>query len=152
MFGASGVPVDTASFMSGRTNDDLNRQLQQLQTQINQVNIYNRNSKGQEYMQEVGSMMAKLDKNEMTLLLEDEAFKKSKDNYEAAFMDFLSTKYNNEFLAGNKGEEAAKDILETVKKLMDKVDYANKVKQEKYEKFMAFLEQNPDILNQLESK
>jgi hypothetical protein len=97
-------------------------------------------------MQEVQNLMNKLDKNELQLLTEEDAFKISKMNYEAAFMEFLSNKYNNEFLTSSKGEEASKAILEVTKQLIDKVNYANRVKQEKYDKLLAYLEANPDIL------
>ena len=130
----------------------LQGQMQQQMQQFNQLNIYNQNSRGKEYMQEVNKIMEKMDKPEVQLLLEEPEFQAAKQVYEAGFMSFLTKRFNDEFLADELGNEAAKQLLDVTKKLADKVNYASKQKQERYDKLLELLDKNPELLKQLETK
>jgi hypothetical protein len=112
--------------------------------------MMNMATKGKENIAESNRLIERLDKNEAEQLVKDQEFIEAKNIYEQAFMGFLSAKFTDEFLMSKNGEEASQILLDTTKKLMDKVNYAAREKQRKFDRLMEALEKNPELAKQLE--
>jgi hypothetical protein len=92
-----------------------------------------------------------LNSEEATALTQNEEFIIAKNSYEKGFMDFLSNKFAGEFLGTDAGEKLSDHLLDTTKKVLDFVAVESKIKKEKVDKLLAFLEKNPELLNQIEN-
>jgi hypothetical protein len=138
--------------LAGGNNQDYFQKMAQM-AQFNQMNVYNgtQQSKGQANIKAFQDAVSGLSAEEATALTQNDEFIVAKNSYEKGFMDFLSSKFAAEFLSTDAGEKASNHLLDTTKKVLEYVAVESKIKKEKVDKLLAYLEQNPDLLNQLEN-
>jgi hypothetical protein len=138
--------------LAGGNNQDYFQKMAQM-AQFNQMNVYNgtQQSKGQANIKAFQDAVSGLNSEEATALTQNEEFIIAKNSYEKGFMDFLSNKFAGEFLGTDAGEKLSDHLLDTTKKVLDFVAVESKIKKEKVDKLLAFLEKNPELLNQIEN-
>ena len=124
---------------------DLSR-MAQVQQNI-QTNFYQTQGEGAKLCSELEKEIGKLDKSELEALMREEDHINANSTYEKMFFSYLMYKFKEEFNETDGGKQVLKSMLETVKKLTDKVNYEAKEKQKLVNKLLEKLESNPDLLN-----
>jgi hypothetical protein len=138
---------------SGATNmaDYLPKIAQNQMQQFNQVNLFQQQqSRGMEHIKALNDVLSGLSKEEMQNLTSNERFVAAKNMYDAGFMEFLSQKYSNEYLASQIGESCAANLLNETKTIAEFVAVESKNKKDRVDKLLELLDRNPELLNQLE--
>jgi hypothetical protein len=132
--------------------DYLPKLAQNQMQQFNQVNLFQQQqSRGMEHIKAFNEVLGGLSKEETQNLMTHERFVAAKTMYEAGFMEFLSQKYSQEYLASQVGEQCAANLLNETKAIAEFVTVESKHKKERVDKLLELLDKNPELLNQLEN-
>ncbi len=139
MFGNTNTPWGGNPFQ--------NQNLDQLQNQYQQqLDTLNRMRAAQtDILSEINKELASLDKEELGMLYESHEYIMSKNLYESAFLQFISNKFSAEFVGSPEGKEAAMSLLKVIKNSKDKIAYQTKVKNDKINRVLEMLENDPEM-------
>jgi hypothetical protein len=139
MFGNTNTPWGGNPFQ--------NQNLDQLQNQYQQqLDTLNRMRAAQtDVLSEINKELASLDKEELGMLYESHEYMMSKNLYESAFLQFISNKFSSEFVGSPEGKEAAINLLKVIKNSKDKIAYQTKVKNDKINRVLEMLENDPEM-------
>ena len=124
-----------------------NQNLDQLQNQYQQqLDTLNRIRSAQtDVLNEINKELSTLDKDELSMLYESGEYIMSKNVYESAFLQFISNKFSAEFVGSPEGKEAAMNLLKVIKSSKDKIAYQTKVKNDKINRVLDLLENDPEM-------
>ena len=124
-----------------------NQNLDQLQNQYQQqLDALSRIRSAQtDVMAEINKELSTLDKEELAMLYESSDYIMSKNVYESAFIQFISNKFSIEFIGSPEGREAALNLLKVIKNSKDKIAYQTKVKNDKINRVLEMLENDPEM-------
>lgn len=124
-----------------------NQNLDQLQNQYQQqLDALSRIRSAQtDVMAEINKELSTLDKEELAMLYESSDYIMSKNVYESAFIQFISNKFSVEFIGSPEGREAALNLLKVIKNSKDKIAYQTKVKNDKINRVLEMLENDPEM-------
>lgn len=124
-----------------------NQNLDQLQNQYQQqLDALSRIRSAQtDVMAEINKELSTLDKEELAMLYESSDYIMSKNVYESAFIQFISNKFSMEFIGSPEGREAALNLLKVIKNSKDKIAYQTKVKNNKINRVLEMLENDPEM-------
>ena len=124
-----------------------NQNLDQLQNQYQQqLDALGRIRSAQtDVMAEINKELSTLDKEELAMLYESSDYIMSKNVYESAFIQFISNKFSMEFIGSPEGREAALNLLKVIKNSKDKIAYQTKVKNDKINRVLEMLENDPEM-------
>lgn len=124
-----------------------NQNLDQLQNQYQQqLDALSRIRSAQtDVMAEINKELSTLDKEELAMLYESSDYIMSKNVYESAFIQFISNKFSMEFIGSPEGREAALNLLKVIKNSKDKIAYQTKVKNDKINRVLEMLENDPEM-------
>ncbi len=124
-----------------------NQNLDQLQNQYQQqLDTLNRIRSAQtDILSEINKELGSLDKEELGMLYESHEYILSKNLYESAFLQFISNKFSAEFVGSPEGKEAAMALLKVIKSSKDKIAYQTKVKNDKINRVLEMLENDPEM-------
>lgn len=126
--------------------------LEQLSNQYQaQLDTLNRmKSSGGGVLEEINKELGSLSKEEQKLLLENNDYRMAKNLYETGLLDFISSKFSYEFISTQGGREAAMNLLNTIKGLKEKITYQAKIRDEKINKVLDMLENDPELRKRYE--
>lgn len=121
-----------------------NTYLQQMQTMqaMQQANI--------PILEEINKVVSSMSREEQTAMSESKEYQLAKQTYEAGFLAYLGNKFANEYVNTPDGKIAANSLLSTIKQLKDKVNEGIKLKQQKIDKLLSLLENDPDLKKKYE--
>lgn len=124
-----------------------NQNLDQLQNQYQQqLDALSRIRSAQtDVVAEINKELSTLDKEELAMLYESSDYIMSKNVYESAFIQFISNKFSMEFIGSPEGREAALNLLKVIKNSKDKIAYQTKVKNDKINRVLEMLENDPEM-------
>lgn len=126
--------------------------LEQLSNQYQaQLDTLNRmKASGGGVLEEINKELGSLSKEEQKLLLENNDYRMAKNLYETGLLDFISSKFSYEFISTQGGREAAMNLLNTIKGLKEKITYQAKIRDEKINKVLDMLENDPELRKRYE--
>lgn len=120
------------------------------QYQFNQqLNVYQQIQKNKS-MEEFNQIISSLSQSEQSELMSSQSFIEAKSYYEECFIEYLASKFGNEFLSSQLGDKAATELLSATKSGLDSIQYKAKQRDEKLQKLAELLERNPELAKQLE--
>ena len=123
--------------------DQLQQQYQQQLETLNRM----KNAPQQERnnLEEISKRLGMLDKESQPILYESPEYRMARQLYEASFLQFISNKFSQEYVGQPEGKEAAMGLLKVIKNSKDKIAYQTKVKNDRINKMLEMLEQDPEI-------
>ena len=74
----------------------------------------------------------------------------AKNLYETSLLNFISSKFSYEFVSTQQGKEASLNLLKTLKNTKEKIQYQAKVRDEKINKVLEMLENDPELRKRYE--
>lgn len=101
-------------------------------------------------LEEINRELSSLSKEEQTLLLENQDYLMAKNLYETSLLNFISSKFSYEFVSSQTGHEAAMNLLNTIKGSREKISYQAKIRDEKINKVLEMLENDPEMRKRYE--
>lgn len=101
-------------------------------------------------LEEINRELSSLSKEEQTLLLENQDYLMAKNLYETSLLNFISSKFSYEFVSTQTGHEAAMNLLNTIKGSREKISYQAKIRDEKINKVLEMLENDPEMRRRYE--
>lgn len=101
-------------------------------------------------LEEINRELAGLSKEEQTLLLENQDYLMAKNLYETSLLNFISSKFSYEFVSSQTGHEAAMNLLNTIRGSREKISYQAKIRDEKINKVLEMLENDPEMRKRYE--
>lgn len=123
--------------------------LDQLQSQYQQqIDTLNRMKQAQantNVLDEINKELGALSKEEQQILYESQEYLMAKNLYESTFLQFISNKFSNEYVGSPEGREAAISLLKVIKNSKDKIAYQTRIKNEKINKVLEMLENDPEM-------
>lgn len=126
-------------------NQNLDQLSNQYQNQINKIKLA-----GYGVLDEINKELNDLSKEEQTLLLENQEYLMAKNLYETSLLNFISSKFSYEFVSTQQGKEASLNLLKTLKNTKEKIQYQAKVRDEKINKVLEMLENDPELRKRYE--
>lgn len=129
-------------------NDLQNQYLQQLEVMKKAQQAQQKTSILEEINKEVNSLSSE----EQLFLSELQEYKIAKQTYEAGFMTFLGSKFNQEYIASPEGKVAAENMLTTIRNGKKQIQSQAKAKEEKINTLLKLIEQDPEIKKRLDEK
>lgn len=139
MFGGN-TPWGNMNPFQGQNLDQLQNQYQQQLDTLNRIR-----SAQTDVLNEINKELSSLDKDELNMLYESGEYIMSKNVYESAFLQFISNKFSAEFVGSPEGKEAAMNLLKVIKSSKDKIAYQTKVKNDKINRVLDLLENDPEM-------
>lgn len=125
--------------------DNLSNQYQ------NQLETLNRmRAAGGGVLEEINRELGGLSKEEQNLLLENQEYLMAKNLYETGLLNFISSKFSYEFVSNPAGKEAALNLLNVIRGSKEKIMYQAKVRDEKINKVLDMLENDPELRKRYE--
>lgn len=94
---------------------------------------------------EIQREMSEIKKEDLEILSESPEYKGAKGIYESGFLQFISNKFSGEYVSTPEGHEAAVSLLNAIKDSKEKIAYQSKVRAEKINKVLEFLEKDPEM-------
>lgn len=126
-------------------NQNLDQLSNQYQNQINKIKLA-----GYGVLDEINKELNDLSKEEQALLLENQDYLMAKNLYETSLLNFISSKFSYEFVSTQQGKEASLNLLKTLKNTKEKIQYQAKVRDEKINKVLEMLENDPELRKRYE--
>ena len=127
----------------------MNQNLDQLSNQYQDVFARMKAASGG-VLEEINRELAGLSKEEQTLLLENQDYLMAKNLYETSLLNFISSKFSYEFVSSQTGHEAAMNLLNTIRGSREKISYQAKIRDEKINKVLEMLENDPEMRKRYE--
>ena len=129
-------------------SQNLDQLSNQYQTQLDALNRMR--SAGGGILEEINKELSSLSKEEQNILLEDNDYKMAKNLYETGLLNFISSKFSYEFVSSQGGHEAALNLLNIIKGSKEKIMYQAKMRDEKINKVLDMLENDPELRKRYE--
>lgn len=101
-------------------------------------------------LEEINRELSSLSKEEQKLLMENQDYLMAKNLYETSLLNFISSKFSYEFVSSQTGREAAMNLLNTIKNSKEKITYQAKIRDEKINKVLEMLENDPELRKRYE--
>ena len=127
----------------------MNQNLDQLSNQYQDVFARMKAASGG-VLEEINRELSGLSKEEQALLLENQDYLMAKNLYETSLLNFISSKFSYEFVSSQTGHEAAMNLLNTIKGSKEKISYQAKIRDEKINKVLEMLENDPEMRKRYE--
>lgn len=129
-------------------SQNLDQLSNQYQTQLDALNRMR--SAGGEILEEINKELSSLSKEEQNILLGDKDYQMAKNLYETGLLNFISSKFSYEFVSSQGGHEAALNLLNIIKGSKEKIVYQAKMRDEKINKVLDMLENDPELRKRYE--
>ena len=129
-------------------SQNLDQLSNQYQTQLEALNRMR--AAGGGVLEEINKELNGLSKEEQNLLLENQDYLMAKNLYETGLLNFISSKFSYEFVSTQGGKEAAMNLLKVIKGSKDKIMYQAKMRDEKINKVLDMLENDPELRKRYE--
>lgn len=130
------------------TSQNLDQLSNQYQTQLDALNRMKAASNG--VLEEINKELGSLSKEEQKLLLDNKDYLMAKNLYETGLLNFISSKFSYEFVSTQGGKEAAMNLLNVIKGSKEKIMYQAKIRDEKINKVLDMLENDPELRKRYE--
>ena len=130
------------------TSQNLDQLSNQYQTQLDALNRMKAASNG--VLEEINKELGSLSKEEQKLLLDNQDYLMAKNLYETGLLNFISSKFSYEFVSTEGGKEAAMNLLNVIKGSKEKIMYQAKIRDEKINKVLDMLENDPELRKRYE--
>lgn len=130
------------------TSQNLDQLSNQYQTQLDALNRMKAASNG--VLEEINKELGSLSKEEQKLLLDNQDYLMAKNLYETGLLNFISSKFSCEFVSTQGGKEAAMNLLNVIKGSKEKIMYQAKIRDEKINKILDMLENDPELRKRYE--
>ena len=130
------------------TSQNLDQLSNQYQTQLDALNRMKAASNG--VLEEINKELGSLSKEEQKLLLDNQDYLMAKNLYETGLLNFISSKFSCEFVSTQGGKEAAMNLLNVIKGSKEKIMYQAKIRDEKINKVLDMLENDPELRKRYE--
>ena len=130
------------------TSQNLDQLSNQYQTQLDALNRMKAASNG--VLEEINKELGSLSKEEQKLLLDNQDYLMAKNLYETGLLNFISSKFSCEFVSTQGGKEAAMNLLNVIKGSKEKIMYQAKIRDEKINKVLDMLENDPEVRKRYE--
>ena len=101
-------------------------------------------------LDEINKTVASMSREEQAVMMESKEYQLAKQTYESGFLNYLGTKFANEYVNTPDGRNAANSLLETIKQQKEKVNEGLRAKQQKIDKLLTLLESDPDLKKKYE--
>lgn len=101
-------------------------------------------------LEEINKELSGLSKEEQKILMENQDYMMAKNLYETSLLNFISSKFSYEFVSTQSGKEAAMNLLNTIKGSKEKISYQAKMRDEKINKVLDMLENDPELRKRYE--
>ena len=101
-------------------------------------------------LDEINKTVASMSREEQAVMIESKEYQLAKQNYESGFLNYLGSKFANEYVNTPDGRNAANSLLETIKQQKEKVNEGLRAKQQKIDKLLTLLESDPDLKKKYE--
>lgn len=129
-------------------SQNLDQLSNQYQTQLDALNRMR--SAGGGILEEINKELSSLSKEEQNILLGDKDYQMAKNLYETGLLNFISSKFSYEFVSSQGGHEAALNLLNIIKGSKEKIVYQAKMRDEKINKVLDMLENDPELRKRYE--
>lgn len=129
-------------------SQNLDQLSNQYQTQLDALNRMKAASNG--VLEEINKELGSLSKEEQKLLLDNQDYLMAKNLYETGLLNFISSKFSYEFVSTQGGKEAAMNLLNVIKGSKEKIMYQAKIRDEKINKVLDMLENDPELRKRYE--
>lgn len=106
--------------------------------------------KGSSILEDINKVVAGMSSDEQRMMSESPDYKMAKQTYEAGFMGFLGQKFSQEYVNTPEGKTSAVNLLNTIKRIKDKVSEDLKAKQKKVDELIHLLENDPELKKRYE--
>jgi hypothetical protein len=133
---------------SSLASQNLDQLSNQYQTQLDALNRMKAASNG--VLEEINKELGSLSKEEQKLLLDNQDYLMAKNLYETGLLNFISSKFSCEFVSTQGGKEAAMNLLNVIKGSKEKIMYQAKIRDEKINKVLDMLENDPELRKRYE--
>lgn len=120
----------------------------QYQNQLDTLNRIKAASNG--VLEEINKELSSLSKEEQKLLLENQDYVMAKNLYETGLLNFISSKFSCEYVSTQGGKEAAMNLLKVLKGSKEKIVYQAKIRDEKINKILDMLDNDPELRKRYE--
>lgn len=130
------------------TSQNLDQLSNQYQTQLDALNRMKAASNG--VLEEINKELGSLSKEEQKLLLDNQDYLMAKNLYETGLLNFISSKFSCEFVSTQGGKESAMNLLNVIKGSKEKIMYQAKIRDEKINKVLDMLENDPELRKRYE--
>lgn len=98
-------------------------------------------------LEEINKVVSGMSSDEQAMMSE---YIMAKQTYEAGFMGFLGQKFSQEYVNTQEGKTAANNLLNSIKRIKDKVSEDLKAKQKKVDELIHLLENDPELKKRYE--
>ena len=139
---------DNNPWNSPLASQNLDQLSERYQSQLDALNRMK--SAGGGILEEINKELSSLSKEEQKLLLENKEYMMSKNLYETGLLNFISSKFSYEFVSTPGGKEAAMNLLNVIKNSKEKIMYQAKIRDEKINKVLDMLENDPELRKRYE--
>jgi hypothetical protein len=129
-------------------SQNLDQLSNQYQTQLDALNRIK--AAGSGVLEEINKELSSLSKEEQKLLLENQDYLMAKNLYETGLLNFISSKFSCEYVSTQGGKEAANNLLKVIKGSKEKIMYQAKIRDEKINKVLDMLENDPELRKRYE--
>lgn len=139
---------DNNPWNSPLASQNLDQLSERYQSQLDALNRMR--SAGGGILEEINKELSSLSKEEQNILLGDNDYKMAKNLYETGLLNFISSKFSYEFVSSQGGHEAALNLLNIIKGSKEKIMYQAKMRDEKINKVLDMLENDPELRKRYE--
>lgn len=101
-------------------------------------------------LEEINKVVSGMSSDEQAMMSESPEYIMAKQTYEAGFMGFLGQKFSQEYVNTQEGKTAANNLLNSIKRIKDKVSEDLKAKQKKVDELIHLLENDPELKKRYE--
>ena len=101
-------------------------------------------------LEEINRIASSMNAEEQSAMSETREYQLAKQAYEAGFLSYLGSRFAVEYVNTPEGKTAATNLLTTIKQQKEKVNEGIKAKQQKIDKLLNLLENDPDLKRKYE--
>lgn len=100
-------------------------------------------------LEEINKIVSSMSSEEQAVMAESREYH-AKQTYEAGFLGYLGSKFAVEYVTTPDGKIAANNLLTTIKQQKERVNEGLRAKQQKIDKLLNLLENDPDLKKKYE--
>ena len=101
-------------------------------------------------LEEINKIVSSMSSEEQAVMAESREYQLAKQTYEAGFLGYLGSKFAVEYVTTPDGKIAANNLLTTIKQQKERVNEGLRAKQQKIDKLLNLLENDPDLKKKYE--
>ena len=125
--------------------------LQDLQTTyLQQMQTMQAMQQQKQASEEINKIVSSMSSEEQAVMAESREYQLAKQTYEAGFLGYLGSKFAVEYVTTPDGKIAANNLLTTIKQQKERVNEGLRAKQQKIDKLLNLLENDPDLKKKYE--